>query len=131
MCHHYDIGIQMGPFLLHSIIISYHFWSFQFFFSTAIVHRPIDSAGPFYLSSLHILSINIAFRRVFDPSFPLPGFGIGPKLSAMVGGMMRASSQRFFAKTSNQALGRSLGIGQCENEMGQLGLRNELIVALT
>lgn len=53
-------------------------------------------------------------------SLPLPGFGIGPKLSAMVGGMMRASGQRFFAKTSNQALGGSLGITW--SEVGQLGL---------
>lgn len=42
-------------------------------------------------------------RLVVLPSWQ--GFGIGPKLSAMVGGMMRASGQRFFAKTSNQALG--------------------------
>lgn len=39
MCHHHVIGIQMGMplFLLHSISIFYHFWSFQAFFSTAIV----------------------------------------------------------------------------------------------
>lgn len=42
-------------------------------------------------------------RLVVIPSWQ--GFGIGPKLSAMVGGMMRASGKRFFAKTSNQALG--------------------------
>lgn len=81
MCHHHVIGIQMGLPLFYSI------------------------QSAFLIISGHFNSFS---QR--QSSLPLPGFGIGPKLSAMVGGMMRASGQRFFAKTSNQALGGSLGI---------------------
>ena len=81
MCHDHVIGIQMGLPLFYSI------------------------QSAFLIISGHFKSFSQQ-----QSSLPLPGFGIGPKLSAMVGGMMRASGQRFFAKTSNQALGGSLGI---------------------